>query len=39
MHLAIGLITYNLLVRLAPVRSRPAERPAVRVVAQPQRRP
>jgi Family of unknown function (DUF6069) len=39
MHLAIGLITYNLLVRLAPVRSRPAERPAVRVVPQPQRRP
>jgi len=40
MHLAIGLITYNVVVRLAPVRlPRPAERSAARVVPQPQRRP
>lgn len=40
MHLAIGLITYNVVVRLAPVRSRrSAERSPARVVPQSQHRP
>jgi hypothetical protein len=40
MHLAIGLITYNVVVRLAPVRSRrSAERSLARAVPQSQRRP
>jgi hypothetical protein len=40
MHLAIGLITYNVVVRVAPVRSRrSAERSHARAVPQSQRHP